>query len=203
MRSRPAAPRSPRSSRPPRYRSFELDRSRPVPPDPLRPPLDRPPLDCPPLERPPLDRLACGPSALRRSGRPSSFTPYIFPHTQRAAPIGAALCYLVVRRRPTLPHCLRCSTIGAGGLSFRVRNGSGRFPSAVAAVTLWFCLVVGSGVYSGREYLFLGSSPRPISTSLLNTLLCLHVWPINPVFWLGALPPFQGWETSSGSRLPA
>jgi len=33
------------------------------------------------------------------------------------------------------------------------------------------------------------SSPRPISTSPLNTLLCLHVWPINPVVLLGALPP--------------
>ena len=41
-----------------------------------------------------------------------------------------------VRRRPTLPHSVGCSTIGAGGLSFRVRNGSGRFPAAMAAVTL-------------------------------------------------------------------
>ena len=40
-----------------------------------------------------------------------------------------------VRRCPTLPHPGGCSTIGAGGLSFRVRNGSGRFPSAVTAVT--------------------------------------------------------------------
>jgi len=24
-------------------------------------------------------------------------------------------------------------------------------------------------------------SPRPISTSRLNTLLCLHLWPINPM----------------------
>ncbi|GAA4483647.1 hypothetical protein GCM10023094_35470 [Rhodococcus olei] len=43
-------------------------------------------------------------------------------------------CY--VRRCPTLPHPVECSTIGAGGLSFRVRNGTGRFPSAMAAVTL-------------------------------------------------------------------
>ncbi len=42
-----------------------------------------------------------------------------------------------VRRRPTLPHPGGCSTIGAGGLSFRVRDGTGRFPFAVAAVTLW------------------------------------------------------------------
>ena len=43
---------------------------------------------------------------------------------------------MCVRRCPTLPHPVECSTIGAGGLSFRVRNGTGRFPSAMAAVTL-------------------------------------------------------------------
>ena len=43
---------------------------------------------------------------------------------------------MVVRRRPTLPPRPRGSTIGAGRLSFRVRNGTGRFPLAVAAVTL-------------------------------------------------------------------
>ena len=42
----------------------------------------------------------------------------------------------VVRRCPTLPHSLGCSTIGAVGLSFRVRNGTGRFPHAMTAVTL-------------------------------------------------------------------
>ena len=44
-----------------------------------------------------------------------------------------------VRRRPTLPHSLPCSTIGAEGLSFRVRNGTGRFPFAMTAVTLSSC----------------------------------------------------------------
>src|SRR6185437_640445 len=42
-----------------------------------------------------------------------------------------------VRRRPTLPRSHPRSTIGAEGLSFRVRNGSGRFPFAMAAETLW------------------------------------------------------------------
>ncbi len=42
-----------------------------------------------------------------------------------------------VRRRPTLPHSPPCSTIGAERLSFRVRNGAGRFPFAMVAVTLW------------------------------------------------------------------
>jgi hypothetical protein len=52
----------------------------------------------------------------------------------------AKLVKVVFRRCPTLPHPGGCSTIGAGGLSFRVRDGSGRFPSAMAAVTcveLW------------------------------------------------------------------
>src|SRR4051794_37704940 len=41
----------------------------------------------------------------------------------------------VFRRCPTLPRPGGRSTIGAGGLSFRVRDGSGRFPSAVATGT--------------------------------------------------------------------
>ena len=32
------------------------------------------------------------------------------------------------------------SIIGAGWLSFRVRDGSGRFPAAMAAVTLFRCV---------------------------------------------------------------
>ena len=36
---------------------------------------------------------------------------------------------------PTLPHPGGCSTIGAGWLSFRVRDGSGRFPAAVTTET--------------------------------------------------------------------
>ncbi len=37
------------------------------------------------------------------------------------------------RRRPTLPLALTSSTIGAGGLNCRVRNGYGCDPSAIAA----------------------------------------------------------------------
>src|SRR5699024_3792886 len=40
-----------------------------------------------------------------------------------------------VRRRPTLPHPPECSTICAIELSFRVRNGTGRFLDAMTAVT--------------------------------------------------------------------
>src|SRR3954467_2111941 len=63
---------------------------------------------------------------------------------------------MAVRRRPTLPPRLRSSTIGAERLSFRVRNGSGRFPLAMAAVTLCTCAnrgvrLVRSEPHSGRE----------------------------------------------------
>jgi hypothetical protein len=43
---------------------------------------------------------------------------------------------MCVRRCPTFPPGLG-SIIGAGRLSFRVRDGSGRFPAAVTAVTLF------------------------------------------------------------------
>src|SRR3954462_2886016 len=51
-------------------------------------------------------------------------------------PPGWPLFRSIVRRRPTLPHPVGCSTIGAGWLNFRVRDGSGGFPAAMAAVTL-------------------------------------------------------------------
>ncbi len=41
------------------------------------------------------------------------------------------------RRRPTLPGGLPPSTIGAGGLNYRVRNGNGCFPTAMATGNLW------------------------------------------------------------------
>ena len=54
----------------------------------------------------------------------------------KGPPLLVALSEKVVRRRPTLPPPLGGSTIGAGRLNFRVRDGSGCFPVAMAAVTL-------------------------------------------------------------------
>ena len=59
--------------------------------------------------------------------------------TEEATPAMGWLLLNGVRRRPTLPHPGECSTIGAEGLSFRVRNGTGRFPFAMTAVTLSNC----------------------------------------------------------------
>src|SRR6185437_7836359 len=109
---------------------------------------------------------------------------------------------MVFRRRPTLPQPGGCSTIGAGRLSFRVRNGTGRFPLAMTAVTLWiyrWCVGLPAWLLPGQVSRFRISrtaqwtrsifvvSPRPISTGQLHTLRCFHFRPINPVVWLGAL----------------
>ena len=122
-----------------------------------------------------------------------------------------------MRRCPTLPHWLGCSTIGAGGLSFRVRNGSGRFPTAIAAAkfvklshTHLCVLCVVSEVHSGCvtwslwPTLCVGGvvSPRPISTSHLNTLLCLQFWPINPMVCGGPYPRKGGEKPHLGTGFP-
>ena len=58
-------------------------------------------------------------------------------NARRPRGIHGAFSTKYVRLRPTLPHRHQCSTIGAEGLSFRVRNGAGRFPFAMTAETLW------------------------------------------------------------------
>jgi hypothetical protein len=61
----------------------------------------------------------------------------------KALPLKAALLW-VSRRRPTLPPGFPGSTIGAGGLNFRVRNGAGCIPSAITTETAWEALEVGN-----------------------------------------------------------
>ncbi len=102
------------------------------------------------------------------------------------------------RRRPTLPGGLPPSTIGAGGLNCRVRNGNGCFPAAMATGNLALSgarpsvdlstdratpeaafpqpLSVPKRARASRS-----PSPRPISTGRLNALLHLHLRPINVV----------------------
>jgi hypothetical protein len=71
-------------------------------------------------------------SALQRGGRPARGSINAGRGFRWWKPLPGVVG---VRRCPTLPPSFAGSTIGAGGLSFRVRNGSGRFPFAVAAVT--------------------------------------------------------------------
>ena len=51
------------------------------------------------------------------------------------SPRGLNLIQVCARWCPTLPHPGGCSTIGAVRLSFRVRDGAGRFPVAVTTET--------------------------------------------------------------------
>ena len=95
----------------------------------------------------------------------------------------------IFRRRPTLPGGYPPSTIGAGGLNFRVRDGNGCDSAAMATGNL----AHSSGAAHGRgpcetSIASTGKvvpSPRPISTGRLNTLLCVHLRPINVVVYHG------------------
>ena len=126
---------------------------------------------------------------------------------KRADPIGSALSISVFRRCPALPRGLPRSTIGAEELNFRVRNGTGCFPFAIAAgnpmelfglpgrssrATQWT-----RARQSTVQVVRVVSSPRPVSTGQLSALPRLHFRPINPVVWLGALPTRRWRETSS------
>jgi hypothetical protein len=92
------------------------------------------------------------------------------------------------RQRPTLPPSYPGSTIGAGGLNFRVRDGTGCIPSAIATET---AARTDGSARRGRELRGITSehdsereqkpSPRPISTGRLNTSPCSHLRPINLV----------------------
>ena len=109
------------------------------------------------------------------------------------------------RRFLTLPQPPGCSTISAGRLSFRVRNGSGRFPAAIGhrqTLEAFWPWVLCQILCSGREHdsvnshvcvcvvntSLLGVSVClfwSISTSRLNTLRCVQFWPINPIVFGG------------------
>ena len=93
------------------------------------------------------------------------------------------------RRRPTLPGAYAPSTIGAGGLNFRVRNGNGWFPAANATGNP--SCSAPRALHSEHARLD-SSSPRPISTGQLNALLRFHVRPINLVFYQGPYPRTVG-----------
>jgi hypothetical protein len=112
---------------------------------------------------------------------------------------GAALSLRVFRRCPALPRGLPRSTIGAEGLNFRVRDGTGCFPFAVAAGNFirlwagyrWLRPCPGNRTVDARcsawGWLWCQAA-RPVSTGQLHPLRGFHFRPINPVVWLGALP---------------
>ena len=70
-----------------------------------------------------------------------------FPRVPGPRPVWRGVGVGCVRRCPTLPHPGGCSTIGAERLSFRVRNGTGRFPFAMTTDT---SLCVSPAPHKGR-----------------------------------------------------
>ena len=101
-----------------------------------------------------------------------------------------------------LSHTLRCSTIGAMGLNFRVRDGIGCLPHAMTTKpeqnnkpstkdgiheTVFQSVLVSLTFEVFRHLAITGSNQayRAISTGQLNALLHLHLRPIDVVVFHG------------------
>ncbi len=69
------------------------------------------------------------------------------PDAKKAPPRRDGTFFIEIRRRPTLPGDLSPSTIGAGGLNGRVRDGNGCDPTAIATE---ICCVVNGATPAGR-----------------------------------------------------
>ena len=135
----------------------------------------------------------------------------------RGPPLGGVLW-----RFPTLPHPLGCSTIGAAGLSFQVRNVAGRFPGAVTTTSLcrppplvgplcggvsWPAVWRGGGWVGRGSYSGCGSSVPPLLPCLGPCLWARRGWGVSgcssppcwPLFWclgLGVPGPPPLWRCS-------
>ena len=96
----------------------------------------------------------------------------ILSHQQKKQEINS--CFFS-RQLPTFPPSCPGSIIGVRGLSFRVRNGNERFPSA---------MTTGISMIRWKRYSSsLRSSPRLISTPRLRMLPSFHREPINRVIF--------------------
>ncbi len=117
-----------------------------------------------------------------------------------------------------LSHALRRSTIGATVLNCRVRDGIGCFTCAITTkprkkfkhqcnlhrnfliVYLCICVVCFNSILASLAFTGSNQAYRAISTSQLNALPRLHLWPIDEVVYLGS----QGYLVLRGaSRLDA
>jgi hypothetical protein len=82
-------------------------------------------------------------SILRAGHDPAAPAPR--PEAQKKGPDPVRIrAFKSSRRRPTLPQGFPCSTIGPGGLNFRVRDGIGCDPSGVTA-EICSCSVIRAG----------------------------------------------------------
>ena len=79
---------------------------------------------------------------------------------------------------------LPCSTIGATELNFRVRDGIGWILCAIVTVKIMLNIMNASKniVYCKINKTKRSQASRLLSIARLNTLLHLHLRPINPIF---------------------
>ncbi len=102
------------------------------------------------------------------------------------------LLFLLCWHLPIVPGRRQPSIVGTSELNFRVRNGNGCDPTAMA--TEICCQgrarrrarALENSIASTN--IIVDPSPRPISTGRLNTSPCVHLRPINVVIWPRALP---------------
>ena len=108
------------------------------------------------------------------------------------------------RQLPTFPGRYQPSIISVTELNFRVRDGNGCDLCAIATELLNTILVLSFKYFINSFQFFPWSSPRPISTGQLHTLLHLHLRPINLVVFKGSYYLSMGYLISRGaSRLDA
>ena len=101
-----------------------------------------------------------------------------------------------VRRRPTLPRGPPRSTIGAEELNFRVRNGTGCFPFAMATETLWRCQVL--RLDAGRPHL----GNRTVDAKQQNKVEAKPLGLLVPVSYTRCRASTSGLSTQSSSWGP-
>ena len=99
-------------------------------------------------------------------------------------------------------HLNEETTIGAGGLNCCVRDGNRWDPTALSTRTIYLQTQSKIHIFDRREYGFataqiafndlseahytrtiIKNVQSPVRTTSLNTLLCVHVWPIKPVIF--------------------
>jgi hypothetical protein len=125
------------------------------------------------------------PAELGRACQPLPRVPDKTASQNANKPRRSGACSKKIRQRPTLPGERSPSTIGAGGLNFRVRNGNGCNSTAIATGKH---VDYQSLKISISEHKLKKPSPRPISTGQLSGSLHVHIRPINVVVYYG---PYQ------------
>ena len=113
---------------------------------------------------------------------------YALPHKKTAPPGCFCPSTQNTWHRPTLARVSLLATIGAGGLNFRGRNGNGCTPVAKGTKkpALKGTCDYTSLAKHGLTYTVKIHTTGPISTGRLNTLLCVHLPPINLIIFEGS-----------------